>query len=215
MYYNQGTLLMVSTPQQDQDILWSISSEPFPFRPYLAESTTVVPLDGMVWGLAEMKAKTKSTLNNVLRNAQKPKRVVLLTNQGAHIISLLKPVDILQQLLVACHGPHHDAVKAYFQTQSESQACATSLLLACMDVFRGTDIAMWAAQAFLLYGGEPYFGNTGFPQRSYVGSPGTIDKNAAIFMSTPFPSRAAASIQQNLMQHTQFPPSPSNCFQYL
>lgn len=114
-HYNEGTLLMVSTPQQDQDILWSISSAPFPHRPCLTESTTVIPLDGIVWSLAEMPDRCKAQLQSILRKAQKPKKVVLLTNQGAHIISLLKPVDILQQLLIACHGPHHDAVKAFFQ----------------------------------------------------------------------------------------------------
>lgn len=114
-HYNEGTLLMVSTPQQDQDILWSISSAPFPHRPYLTESTTVIPLDGIVWSLAEMPNRCKAQLHSILRKAQKPKKVVLLTNQGAHIIALLKPVDILQQLLIACHGPHHEAVKAFFQ----------------------------------------------------------------------------------------------------
>lgn len=114
-YYNDGTLLLVSTPQQDQDILWSISSAPFPHRPYLTESTTVVPLDGIVWSLAEIPEHCKTQVQSILRKAQKPKRIVLLTNQGAQIISVLKPVDILKQLLVACHGPHHDAVKAFFQ----------------------------------------------------------------------------------------------------
>lgn len=114
-HYNEGTLLLISTPQQDQDILWSISSAPFPNRPYLAESTTVLPLDGIVWSLAEVRDRCKAKLHSILRNAQKTKKVVLLTNQGAHIIALLKPSDILQQLLMACQGPHHEAVKAFFQ----------------------------------------------------------------------------------------------------
>lgn len=96
---------------------------------------------------------------NPLKNAKTNKKVVLLTNQGAHIIALVKPVDMLQQLLMACHGPHHEAVKGYFQNQTEAQACATSALLACMPDFKGTDIAMWATQAFLLYGSDqPTYG---------------------------------------------------------
>lgn len=114
-HYNEGTLLLVSTPQQDQDILWSISSSPFPNRTYLTESTTIIPLDGIVWSLAEMSSPCSARLQSILRKAQKPKKVVLLTNQGAHIIALLKPIDILQQLLLSCHGPHHEAVKAFFQ----------------------------------------------------------------------------------------------------
>lgn len=217
-YYNKGTLLMVSTPQQDQDMLWSISSEPFPNRPYLAESATVLPLDGMVWGLAEMKPKSKATINSVLRHAQIPKKVVLLTNQGAHIISLLKSADILQQLLVACHGPHHEAVKGYFQAQTQSEACATALLLACMPPYRGTDVALWAAQAFMLYGGEPsigaqYLGSQFAPgQRTFLSSPGgpLSDRNSPqIFMSTPFSTRGnmPSNLQQSAISPYQFSPS--------
>lgn len=114
-HYSEGTLLLASTPQQDQDILWSISSAPFPHRPYLTESTTIIPLDGIVWNLAEIPDRCKANLQSLLRRAQKSKKVVLLTNQGAHIIALLKPFDILQQLLTACHGPHHEAVKAFFR----------------------------------------------------------------------------------------------------
>lgn len=114
-HYNEGTLLLVSTPQQDQDILWSISSAPFPHRTYLTESTTVIPLDGIVWSMAEIPNRCSAQLQSILRKAQKPNKVVMLTNQGAHIIALLKPIDILQQLLISCHGPHHEAVKAFFQ----------------------------------------------------------------------------------------------------
>lgn len=151
-FHNEGTVLLVSTPQQDQDLLWSLSSAPFPFRKYLAESSTVMPLDGQVWSIAEVRAshdeaKFISSLNSAKRN----KKVVLLSNQGAHIIALVKPVDMLQQLLLACHGPHHEAVKGYFASQSEAHACATSVLLACMNP--ATEIGMWATQAFLLYGG--------------------------------------------------------------
>ena len=149
---------MVSTPQQDQDLLWSISSEPFPLRQYLVESSTIMPLDGQVWAIAEVKDKTALTLNFPLKEAQTSKKVVLLTSQGAHIVALLRPVDLFQQLLHSCQGAQNDAVKAYFQIQSEPQACATSLLLSSMEAVRGTELALWATQAFLLYGGEPSFG---------------------------------------------------------
>lgn len=131
--------------------------EPFPLRPYLAESSTVMPLNGQVWGIAEMKSDD-SMINSPVQNAKTNKKVVLLTNQGVQIVSLVKPMHMLMQLLLACHGPHHDAIKGYFQSQTEVNACATSVLLACMEAFRGAEIGMWATQAFLLYGGEPNFG---------------------------------------------------------
>lgn len=158
-FYSSGTLLMVSTPQQDQDVLWSLSSEPFPLRPYLAESSTVMPLNGQVWSIAEMgNDLNSSALVSPLQSAKTNKKVILLTNQGVQIIALVKPMHMLMQLLLGCHGPHHEAIKGYFQSQTEANACATSVLLACMEAFRGTDMGIWATQAFLLYGGEPNYG---------------------------------------------------------
>lgn len=176
-FHSNGTLLMVSTPQQDQDVLWSLSAEPFPLRPYLAESSTVMPLNGQVWSIAEMGSDNSSAVVSPLQNAKTNKKVVLLTNQGVQIISLVKPMNMLMQLLLACHGPHHEAIKGYFQSQTEANACATSVLLACMEAFRGTDIGMWATQAFLLYGGEPNYGgnylvkNPAQTQTRQLGSP--------------------------------------------
>ncbi|KAL9930126.1 nuclear pore complex protein Nup154 isoform 1-T2 [Glossina fuscipes fuscipes] len=230
-HYSEGTLLLASTPQQDQDILWSISSAPFPHRPYLTESTTIIPLDGIVWNLAEIPDRCKANLQSLLRRAQKSKKVVLLTNQGAHIIALLKPVDILQQLLTACHGPHHEAVKAFFRVQGEREACVTALLLACSEQYRSSDLAMWAAQAFMLYGGEPSLSNQmlgnipgGFNKLPYqnismtMGSTGMEHRQSPqMFMSTPMtnpyggviPNRTLNATQmQGTFQQSHYPLSP-------
>lgn len=159
-YHSSGTVLMVSSGQQDQDLLWSLSSEPFPLRAYLAESSTVMSLNGQVWAMAEVRdLEFESALATPLKIARTNKKVVLLTNQGAYVIALIKPMGLLMQLLAACQGPHHEAVKGYFQTQSEVQACVSSLLLACMEAYSGTDIGLWATQAFLIYGGEPQLAN--------------------------------------------------------
>lgn len=153
-----GNVLMVSTPQQDQDLLWSLSTEPFPLRTYLAESYTVIPLNGQVWSITEMKGTYEQKMFvNPLKNDRTNKKIVSLTNQGAYIIALIKPVGLLKQLLVSCHGPHHDAVKNYFRIQTPSLACVSAIHLSCMELYKGTEIEMWATQAFLLYGGEPRF----------------------------------------------------------
>lgn len=159
-YHSNGTVLMVSSAQQDQNLLWSLSSEPFPLRPYLAESSTILPLDGQVWAIAEIKPTDDGkSLNMPLRNDRTNTKIVLLTPQGAYVVSLTKPMGLLMQLLTACHGAHHDAIKNYFQVQSEPQACLSSLLIACMEAYRGTEIGLWATQAFILYGGEPQLAN--------------------------------------------------------
>lgn len=160
-FYKHGTLLMISTPQQDQDLLYALSSEPFPHRPFLVESTSMLQLEGQVWGIAEIPQNLSDGIYGPLQLAKNPQRVVLLTNQGAHIIAIMKPVDLLKQILLSCNGAQHDAVKSYFQIQGESQACATSLLLACANTNMANDLGIFATQAYFLYGGEPHYGNTG------------------------------------------------------
>lgn len=245
-FYKEGTLLMVSTPQQDQDLLWSLSSEPFPLRQYLAESSTIIPLQGQVWSVAEVRSSkpldsSELQLVNPMSNAKTNRKVVLLTNQGAHIVAIVKPVYMLQQLLLACHGPHHESVKAYFKNQSAKQACATSVLLACMASFRGTEVGMWATQAFILYGGEPqydgakYLMNQSHPKHFNSSFNGVLNSisNAVffnnicfffylfkdpqrypLFMSTPFTGNPPSPTgQHGIIQNLQYPLSPSKCFE--
>ncbi|CAG9806092.1 unnamed protein product [Chironomus riparius] len=210
MYYNSGSVLLISTPQQEQDLLWSLSSEPFlhsELSPLitadsghrmLTESSTIMHLDGSVWAVADIKDRSQLSLKYPLKEAQRPKKVILLTSQGAHIVELLKPVDILQQLFMSCHGAHNDAVKSFFELQSEPESCATSLLLSCMESMKGTEMSMWATQAFFRYGGEPYFFNH---QQENI---------PRMFMSTPYAaSRPNQPMQPSMMQQTQIPGSTS------
>lgn len=227
-FYKNGSLIMVSTPQPDLDLLWSISSESFPMRPSLTESSTVMQLDGQVWAIEEVETQKSTTCNSLIRTEQMPRKIVLLTNQGAHIVALLKPIDFLRQLLVSCNGAHHEAVKSYFQAQQEPQACATSLSLACLEQNRSADLVQWATQAYMLYGGEPHFVTSIQQQqqqqqlpvsaihstqnRTTFNSSNTFleSHTSPIYQSTPFSTlRPASSVQQNLMQQTQFSGTPS------
>lgn len=91
----------------------------------------------------------------VRQHAEPPRKYVILTAQGAHILHKLRPVDILRQLLIDSNGPEGDAVKAFFTIQKEDQACATSLILASLEGIQNTDVAEWATRAFFMFGGEP------------------------------------------------------------
>jgi len=75
--------------------------------------------------------------------------------QGAEILVKLRPVDLLRQLLVENRGPEAEAVKLFFEMQKEEQACAISLILACLQSAQNLQVAEWATRAFFMYGGEP------------------------------------------------------------
>ncbi|XP_030384533.1 nuclear pore complex protein Nup154 isoform X2 [Scaptodrosophila lebanonensis] len=196
-HYTDGTTFLVTTQQQEQDLLWSVSSAPFTGFSYLVESTALEALDGTVWSLSEYPDAFRPQRKSLLKNDRVPRKIALLTNQGTHIIELLKSADILQQVLLACNGPHHEAVKMFFQTQSEREACATALLLATSDEYLGGDIAMWAAQAFLLYGGEPCLQNNLNAVNRNLQSPSmgaSFGRDRQLrFMSTPMPDMGQIS----------------------
>ncbi|XP_050089224.1 nuclear pore complex protein Nup154 [Anopheles aquasalis] len=157
-----GSMLLIGTVQQDQDDLWALSSEHFQSQANLVESATYLPLDGQVLAVADVRQKDRVSIETPLRKVRNQRKVALLTSQGVHVVSVLRSVDLLQQLLLACHGPHNEAIRAYFQMQTEVEACSTAVLLACLESFRGTtEVGEWAAQAFVLYGGEPYFEQPG------------------------------------------------------
>jgi nuclear pore complex protein Nup155 len=159
-FHSSGTFLMISSAQPSEDILWSLSSSPFLYtqlsstanamQSLLAESSSICTLDGHVWAIAEIKNKSQS----IISESQNDKRVIILTTQGAHFVELLKPTNILQQVLNACNGAHHDAVKSFFDIHLEPECATMSLQLACSEEKR---VGFWAVQAFFRYGGEPHF----------------------------------------------------------
>jgi len=215
-HYTEGTMLMITTQQQEQDLLWSVSSAPSVNFTYLVESTALESLDGVVWGLAEVQESSKRLLKSPLNSARHSRKVALLTNQGTHIIELLKMVDVLRQILLSCHGPHHEEVKMFFQSQNQREACVTALLLATSDKYRGGDIALWATQAFMLYGGEPCFQHQKFPNASNrnlanqtLGVNTTTGRERQpMFMSTPMPNTANSPMSYP-GSHFNQPISPS------
>jgi len=79
----------------------------------------------------------------------------LISAQGTHIVSKLRPVDHLRQLLIENHGPDNEVVKAFFALHSEVQAACTCLVLACSQTVQDSHVAEWATRALFLYGGEP------------------------------------------------------------
>nr|XP_017099232.2 LOW QUALITY PROTEIN: nuclear pore complex protein Nup154 [Drosophila bipectinata] len=201
-FYTEGTMLMITTQQQEQDLLWSVSSAPSVNFPYLVESTALESLDGVVWGMAEVEEPSQSKLKSPLNSARSSRKVALLTNQGTQIIELLKMADILMQILLACNGPHHEEVKMFFHSKNQREACVTALLLATSERYRGGEIHLWATQAFMLYGGEPCFQHQKFASannRNVANQTLGPSPNVSVardrlpmYMSTPMPNTGAA-----------------------
>lgn len=102
----------------------------------------------------------------------------------------LRPMDVLRQLLVDNRGPENDAVRKFFREQREDQACATCLILACLDSAQNAQLSEWATRAFFLYGGEPKVSTemqstavqnvTGIQNTSLMQSPGALRSNTPI-----------------------------------
>ena len=49
-----------------------------------------------------------------------PRRFVILSAQGIHILQKLRPVEQLKQLMMECAGPDAEQVKAFFRLHKVS-----------------------------------------------------------------------------------------------
>ncbi|KAE8636462.1 hypothetical protein XENTR_v10003006 [Xenopus tropicalis] len=167
--YNSGVLLMAASENEDNDILWCINRDSFPFQRPMMETQVTTQVDGHSWALSavdEQKAdKIVTPLNKDLipltdspviiqQHMIPPKRFVLLSAQGSHIFYKLRPVDQLRHLLVSNSGGDGEEIERFFKLHQENQACATCLILACSTAASDREVSAWAARAFFRYGGE-------------------------------------------------------------
>ncbi|XP_050292883.1 nuclear pore complex protein Nup155 [Anthonomus grandis grandis] len=160
--YRDRNLLLISTVK-DKDVLWCMSSDLFPFSSSLMEAYTSVNLEGPALALAEVRDHSLGhPLNDqedpplvVRQHAEPPKKYVVLTSHSVQIFVKLRPVDLLHQLLKDSRGQDTTALKAFFTIQREAQACATCLILACLENEENAEVAEMATRAFFMFGGEP------------------------------------------------------------
>ncbi|KAJ1526290.1 hypothetical protein ONE63_009443 [Megalurothrips usitatus] len=218
--YNKGNTILITSGGGECDTLWSLSSDPYPFHPYLVEVQTVLNLNGRVWALAEVggelpigpaasgqaaiesdasgATQSDSILDHpdpplvVRQHIEPPRKYIVLTPQGTEIFNKLRPVDILRQIMTERGGPENDAVKTFFEVQSEEQACATCLILACLESTQNAQLAEWATRAFFLYGGEPRTGVAARPNIAASPYPYSVAGNFnPNVVSTPVAHNAA------------------------
>ncbi|EEZ97868.2 nuclear pore complex protein Nup154 [Tribolium castaneum] len=201
-HHSDRNLLLLSTVNE-KDVLWCVSSDLFPFSQNLMEAYTTISLDGPALALAEVRqesplaAITQEGIPLVVRqHSEPPKKYVVLTSQGVYIFSKMRPVDILRQLLDESQGLDNDNVKAFFMIQKEDQACATSLIIASLDVDENLELAEYATRVFFLYGGEPR-----------LGALGTMSQTNLFTGASPFSPNVVSTPAPH---HFQQPPQPSS-----
>ena len=54
--------MLCSSPSEENDVLWSISPDTFPFQRTLQESSVNIPLEGRAWALHEVPESTYPVL---------------------------------------------------------------------------------------------------------------------------------------------------------
>ncbi|KAJ7399498.1 hypothetical protein BTVI_114420 [Pitangus sulphuratus] len=167
--YSKGVLLMAASENEDNDILWCVNHDSFPFQKPMMETQMTTRVDGHSWALSAIDdfkvQKIVTPLNKdiipitdspvvVQQHMLPPKKFVLLSAQGSFMFHKLRPVDQLRHLLVSNIGGDGEEIERFFKLHQEDQACATCLILACSTAAYDREVSAWATRAFFRYGGE-------------------------------------------------------------
>nr|KAF6490461.1 nucleoporin 155 [Molossus molossus] len=198
--YSKGILLMAASENEDNDILWCVNHDTFPFQKPMMETQMTTRVDGHSWALSaidELKVdKIITPLNKdhipitdspvvVQQHMLPPKKFVLLSAQGSLMFHKLRPVDQLRHLLVSNVGGDGEEIERFFKLHQEDQACATCLILACSTAACDREVSAWATRAFFRYGGEAQMR---FP--ATLPTPSNVGPilGSPVYASSPFPS---------------------------
>ncbi|XP_010008714.1 PREDICTED: nuclear pore complex protein Nup155 isoform X2 [Nestor notabilis] len=201
--YSKGVLLMAASENEDNDILWCINHDSFPFQKPMMETQMTTRVDGHSWALSaidEFKVqKIVTPLNKdiipitdspvvVQQHMLPSKKFVLLSAQGSFMFHKLRPVDQLRHLLVSNIGGDGEEIERFFKLHQEDQACATCLILACSNAACDREVSAWATRAFFRYGGEAQMRFSSAPSNiaPIPGSP--IPMSSSMSVDTPCPN---------------------------
>lgn len=164
LYYKDSTLIMTSFQSEDKDFLWVLSNDAYVHENQMMETFNVNSLNGRVWTVSEEINPTPVMArfaNNkppalATQHFEDRRKFVLLTSQGVHIIYKNRPIDLLSRLLM--ENQNHEAlpVRQFFQSIKLSEACLTSLIIACTSKLpQESQLAELATLAFFRYGSGP------------------------------------------------------------
>ncbi|KAF7285413.1 nuclear pore complex protein Nup154 [Rhynchophorus ferrugineus] len=216
-HYRDRNLLLISNVK-DKDVLWCLSSDLFPFSQTLMEAYTTINLDGPALALAEIRHDNYLQLSQdqleapplvVRQHSEAPKKYVVLTSHSIQIFIKFRPVDLLRQILKDSHGQDTEALKTFFAIQKETQACATSLILASLESEENAEIAELATRAFFMFGGEPKvatFNQTNMLAGTTMFQPNVISTPAsAQYQQQVYSPQTTGMFQQSGIQPLRYP----------
>uniref|UniRef100_A0A8C3E348 Nucleoporin 155 n=1 Tax=Corvus moneduloides TaxID=1196302 RepID=A0A8C3E348_CORMO len=219
--YSKGVLLMAASENEDNDILWCVNHDSFPFQKPMVETQMTTRVDGHSWALSaidEFKVqKIVTPLNKdvipitdspvvVQQHMLPPKKFVLLSAQGSFMFHKLRPVDQLRHLLVSNTGGDGEEIERFFKLHQEDQACATCLILACSNAACDREVSAWATRAFFRYGGEAQMRfPSALPPPSNVGPILGSPVSAGIPYSNPSILTSGQGLQPTAMSTPMFP----------
>ncbi|KAG7173878.1 Nuclear pore complex protein Nup155-like [Homarus americanus] len=208
--YSHGTGVLCSNESIEANTVWTMSSDQYPYHPTLAESQSTHTVDGYVWALADVTPELWCSAFSppTTQHQHAPRQLVLLSANGAHILTFQRPVDQLRQLLEEFSGAEAAVVKDFFTAMTPAQACATALIIATDPNRQNIQVAERATRALFLYGANiPQAPSTPIPPQmpSYYNF-------APTQMSTPLPG---PSVHTAVGQDTQFSPFHNALYLYL
>ncbi|XP_050544932.1 nuclear pore complex protein Nup155 isoform X2 [Daktulosphaira vitifoliae] len=163
--YNRGTVLMACETDitNYRPMLWCISPDEYAFSPNFSERYFISDLD--VCPLSLDNIGPNLLIYNdpgvpqppliVRQQFENRQEYITLAPQGLEIFEMLRPYDTLCELLAASQGSETDAIKSYFKTFSDDQACVACLTIICDQSLKNIKIKEYATRAFFNHGGEP------------------------------------------------------------
>jgi hypothetical protein len=142
-----GNLLLVAAPGSERDVLWCLSSDPYPFHPYLVEVQTLIPLEGIVWAMAEVQGgDVKAVLPSVSSHESRAEGRVMTPDPPLvvrqHMESPRKYIILTQQvcggaLICQCFGNISKVLFPHLQMLCCTEPCAIAELVVSGFLLRG------------------------------------------------------------------------------
>ncbi|ELW53479.1 Nuclear pore complex protein Nup155 [Tupaia chinensis] len=151
-FSEDGILLMAASENEDNDILWCVNHDTFPFQKPMMETQMTTRVDGHSWALSavdELKVdKIITPLNKdripitdspvvVQQHMLPPKRFILLSAQGSLMFHKLRPVDQLRHLLVSNVGGDGEEIERFFKLHQIESSVPCQLLESVLQELKG------------------------------------------------------------------------------